>query len=206
VVCAGWLTSSCTLNGLHNGAAAEARTRIDVRPGSMQYQQKLCNVCNYATARGLAAQLKVATGHMQAAEPASDWKQALKGGVAYTMPVPSQQPGAQPWGSTAQGAVLSAEQQLRLRRRHIVFRDLYDRGWAHRAACHADAYALSHGVHCCMAFSTDGSRLTNDCCNYCRFHVTSGHKFGGDFLCYQGDPHLFHAQYTVRVQVSWCTL
>jgi len=31
--------------------------------------------------------------------------------------------------------------------------------------------------------------------------VTGGHKFGGDFLCYQGDPHLFHAQYCVRVQV-----
>lgn len=62
------------------------------------------------------------------AEPAAGWKQALKGGDAYTMPVPSQQQGAQPFGSTAQGAVLSAEQQLRTRRRHIVFRDLYDQG------------------------------------------------------------------------------
>ena len=114
----------------------------------MQYQQKLCNVCDCATARGSAAQLKVATGHMQAAEEqVSDWKQALKGGAAYTVPVPSQRPGAQPWGSTAQGAVLSAEQQLRLRRRHIVFRDLYDRGWAHRSGCRsrAGAVALLHG-------------------------------------------------------------
>jgi hypothetical protein len=61
-------------------------------------------------------------------EPESDWKQALKGGVAYSMPVASRQPGTEPWGSTAQGAELSAEQKRRLRRRHIVFRDLYDRG------------------------------------------------------------------------------
>lgn len=32
----------------------------------------------------------------------------------------------------------------------------------------------------------------------CRFTLTSGAKFGGDFLAYPGDPALYHAQYTVR--------
>jgi len=27
-----------------------------------------------------------------------------------------------------------------------------------------------------------------------RFCVTGGHKFGGDFLAYEGDPCLFHAR------------
>ena len=31
------------------------------------------------------------------------------------------------------------------------------------------------------------------------FSVTGGAKFGGDFLAYPGDPHLYHAQYVVRV-------
>lgn len=31
------------------------------------------------------------------------------------------------------------------------------------------------------------------------FCVTGGHKFGGDFLAYEGDPCLFHARYSVRV-------
>jgi tRNA splicing endonuclease len=31
-----------------------------------------------------------------------------------------------------------------------------------------------------------------------RFTLTSGAKFGGDFLAYPGDPALYHAQYTVR--------
>ena len=34
---------------------------------------------------------------------------------------------------------------------------------------------------------------------FCRFFVTGGHKFGGDFLAYQGDPSCFHAQFCVRV-------
>jgi tRNA-splicing endonuclease subunit Sen34 len=31
------------------------------------------------------------------------------------------------------------------------------------------------------------------------FSVTGGAKFGGDFLAYPGDPHLYHAQFVVRV-------
>ena len=34
------------------------------------------------------------------------------------------------------------------------------------------------------------------------FYLTSGTKFGSDFLAYPGDPILFHAHYTVRI-VSW---
>ena len=34
------------------------------------------------------------------------------------------------------------------------------------------------------------------------FYMTSGAKFGSDFLAYPGDPILFHAHYTVRI-VSW---
>ena len=30
------------------------------------------------------------------------------------------------------------------------------------------------------------------------YTMTSGAKFGGDFLAYPGDPLLYHAQYTVR--------
>lgn len=30
------------------------------------------------------------------------------------------------------------------------------------------------------------------------YFVTSGHKFGGDFLLYLGDPFIFHALYIVR--------
>jgi tRNA splicing endonuclease len=33
------------------------------------------------------------------------------------------------------------------------------------------------------------------------FSLTGGSKFGGDFLAYPGDPHLYHAQYVVRVML-----
>jgi tRNA-splicing endonuclease subunit Sen34 len=31
------------------------------------------------------------------------------------------------------------------------------------------------------------------------YFLTSGSKFGGDFLAYPGDPNLYHAQFVVRV-------
>ena len=36
-------------------------------------------------------------------------------------------------------------------------------------------------------------------CWPCSFYITSGAKFGADFLAYPGDPMLFHAMYCVRV-------
>lgn len=33
----------------------------------------------------------------------------------------------------------------------------------------------------------------------CRYKLTSGVKFGGHYLAYQGDPHLHHAAFVVRV-------
>lgn len=35
-----------------------------------------------------------------------------------------------------------------------------------------------------------------------RYTITSGSKFGGDYLLYPGDPRLYHAQFVVRV-MSW---
>ena len=32
-----------------------------------------------------------------------------------------------------------------------------------------------------------------------RFLITTGVKFGAHYLAYPGDPHMYHAQFTVRV-------
>lgn len=35
-----------------------------------------------------------------------------------------------------------------------------------------------------------------------RYYLTSGIKFGGDWLAYPGDPLMYHAQFVVRVEIA----
>lgn len=60
--------------------------------------------------------------------------------------------------------------------RYRVFLDLHERG------CGCDSVSLA-------AEADPATR---------RYTMTSGAKFGGDYLAYPGDPVLYHAQYTVR--------
>lgn len=35
-----------------------------------------------------------------------------------------------------------------------------------------------------------------------KYHITSGYKFGGDYLLYPGDPMCFHSQFIVSVKTE----
>lgn len=126
---AGWLTTS----GAAGSPAASAVNPPETQVMWGQHRSTAEISKSVTTENGINHQLfplslsDIFAPRVQAG-PASDWKKALAGGKAYEMPVVSQQPGVLPFGSTAHGAAPSADQQLRLRRRHIVFRDLYDRG------------------------------------------------------------------------------